>query len=78
MCVCACVRVLQEWRGAGVAVPVFGLRSEAGMGVGEFLDLAPTVDLCAKAKLKVRDGGRCRAEPCYDPSNQAMIRQTML
>ena len=28
------------WRGAGVAIPVFSLRSERGYGVGEFLDLA--------------------------------------
>ncbi|HTA30231.1 MAG TPA: 4-alpha-glucanotransferase [Candidatus Cybelea sp.] len=27
------------WRGAGVAVPVFSLRSERSFGVGEFLDL---------------------------------------
>lgn len=28
-----------QWRGSGVAVPVFSLRSEKGVGVGEFLDL---------------------------------------
>lgn len=29
----------KKWRGSGVAVPVFSLRSENGLGVGEFLDL---------------------------------------
>ncbi|MBN1506261.1 MAG: 4-alpha-glucanotransferase [Sedimentisphaerales bacterium] len=31
----------QPWRGAGVAIPVFSLRSERGYGIGEFADLAP-------------------------------------
>lgn len=29
----------EKWKGSGVAVPVFSLRSEKGLGVGEFLDL---------------------------------------
>lgn len=32
------------WRGAGVAIPVFSLRSENSFGVGEFLDLEPFAD----------------------------------
>ncbi|KAH9675167.1 4-alpha-glucanotransferase DPE2 [Citrus sinensis] len=32
------------WRGAGVAVPIFSVRSEADLGVGEFLDLKLLVD----------------------------------
>ena len=32
------------WRGAGVAIPVFSLRSEDDFGVGEFLDLMKMVD----------------------------------
>ncbi|NND85230.1 MAG: 4-alpha-glucanotransferase, partial [Acidimicrobiia bacterium] len=32
---------LPPWRGTGVAVPVFSLRTAASMGVGEFADLAP-------------------------------------
>ncbi len=32
------------WRGAGVAVPVFSLRSRSGFGVGEFNDLKLFVD----------------------------------
>ena len=29
------------WKGAGVAIPVFSLRSEQGYGIGEFADLEP-------------------------------------
>ena len=39
------------WRGAGVAAPVFSLRTHNSVGVGEFLDLIPLVDLadrCAR------------------------------
>ncbi|CAA0827511.1 4-alpha-glucanotransferase DPE2 [Striga hermonthica] len=32
------------WRGAGVAIPMFSVRSDADMGVGEFLDLKLLVD----------------------------------
>jgi len=32
------------WRGAGVAIPVFSLRSEDGFGIGEFLDIKKLVD----------------------------------
>ena len=32
------------WRGAGVAIPVFSLRSEESFGVGEFLDLTKLAD----------------------------------
>jgi 4-alpha-glucanotransferase len=33
-----------EWRGAGIALPVFSIRSEKGLGVGEFLDLKGLAD----------------------------------
>ncbi len=33
-----------RWKGAGTAVPVFSLRSEADFGVGDFYDLIPLVD----------------------------------
>lgn len=36
------------WRGAGVAIPVFSLRSEDDFGVGEFYDLKLLVDWAAK------------------------------
>jgi 4-alpha-glucanotransferase len=35
-----------KWRGAGIAVPVFSLRSKSSCGVGEFKDLSRMVDLC--------------------------------
>ncbi len=35
---------LEAWRGAGVAIPLFSLRSENSMGVGEFEDLKKMVD----------------------------------
>jgi 4-alpha-glucanotransferase len=44
---------LVPWRGAGVAVPIFSLRSERGFGVGEFLDLKPLADWGKEAGLKL-------------------------
>jgi 4-alpha-glucanotransferase len=41
------------WRGAGVAVPVFGLRGEQGFGVGEFTDLKLLADWCEQTGLKL-------------------------
>lgn len=32
------------WKGAGIAIPVFSLRSEQGMGTGEFTDIKKLVD----------------------------------
>ncbi|PKU64882.1 4-alpha-glucanotransferase DPE2 [Dendrobium catenatum] len=32
------------WRGAGIAIPMFSVRSNDDLGVGEFLDLKPLVD----------------------------------
>ena len=34
-------------------MPVFSLRSKKSLGVGEFLDLKPLVDLCNKTGLKL-------------------------
>jgi 4-alpha-glucanotransferase len=42
-----------RWRGAGVAVPVFSLRSENSFGIGEFLDLKPLADWAKTAGLKL-------------------------
>mmetsp|Transcript_16243 Transcript_16243/g.26791 ORF Transcript_16243/g.26791 Transcript_16243/m.26791 type:complete len:957 (-) Transcript_16243:249-3119(-) len=42
-----------DWRGAGVAIPVFSLRSQKGLGVGEFLDLKLLADWASKAGLKL-------------------------
>jgi 4-alpha-glucanotransferase len=41
------------WRGAGVAVPIFSLRSETGLGVGEFNDLKLLVDWAVQTGLSV-------------------------
>ncbi len=41
------------WRGAGVAMPVFSLRSERSFGVGEFLDLPLLGDWARRAGLKL-------------------------
>ncbi len=41
------------WKGAGVAIPVFSLRSENSFGVGEFLDLKPLADWGKAAGLKL-------------------------
>lgn len=41
------------WKAAGVAVPVFSLRTKQSLGVGEFLDLMPLVDWAANTGLKV-------------------------
>ena len=42
-----------SWRGAGVAMPVFSLRSEKSFGVGEFLDLPLLADWARRAGLKL-------------------------
>ena len=41
------------YRGAGVAIPVFSLRSENSLGVGEFADLKPLADWAAQTGLKL-------------------------
>jgi 4-alpha-glucanotransferase len=43
----------EPWRGAGVAIPVFSLRSAKSFGVGEFLDLPLLADWARRAGLKV-------------------------
>ena len=42
---------MSPWRGAGLAVPVFSLRSTEGIGVGEFLDIKLLVDFSIKCGL---------------------------
>lgn len=41
------------WKGAGVAIPVFSLRTEKSFGVGEFMDLKVLVDWAIKAGMKL-------------------------
>lgn len=42
-----------NWKGAGVAIPVFSLRSKEGYGVGEFYDLIPFIDWAVATGQKV-------------------------
>eukprot|EP01105_Mastigella_eilhardi_P007991 TRINITY_DN1975_c1_g1_i1.p1 TRINITY_DN1975_c1_g1~~TRINITY_DN1975_c1_g1_i1.p1 ORF type:complete len:957 (-),score=278.96 TRINITY_DN1975_c1_g1_i1:62-2878(-) len=42
-----------EWKGAGVALPVFSLRSDNDAGVGEFLDLLPFIDWASANRLSL-------------------------
>lgn len=46
-------RTIEPWRGAGVSIPVFSLRSEKSFGVGEFLDLPLLADWACRAGLKL-------------------------
>ncbi len=41
------------WKGAGVAIPVFSLRSESSGGIGEFTDLKLLADWAAETGLKL-------------------------
>ena len=41
------------WRGAGVAIPVFSLKTNNSFGVGEFADIKSLVDWSCKAGLKL-------------------------
>ena len=42
-----------EWRGAGVAVPIFSLRSEHSWGVGDFGDLRRLIDWAVRTHQRV-------------------------
>ena len=44
---------LTSWRGAGVALPVFSLRTEKSFGVGEFSDLPLLADWARRVGLKL-------------------------
>ena len=44
---------LLPWKGAGVAVPIFSLRSEGSFGVGDFGDLKLMIDWAAKTRQKM-------------------------
>ena len=41
------------WRGAGVAIPLFSLRSKESFGIGEFTDIKILVDWAKKTGLKL-------------------------
>jgi 4-alpha-glucanotransferase len=42
-----------SWRGTGIAIPVFSLRSDHGYGVGEFGDIRLLVDWAVKTGLRM-------------------------
>ena len=44
------INTLTPWRGAGTAIPVFALRSNDDMGVGDFHDLLRMIDWAAATK----------------------------
>ena len=44
---------LHNWRGAGVAIPVFSIRTKEGTGVGEFTDIKVLVDWALKTGMKL-------------------------
>ncbi len=44
---------VKPWRGAGVAIPVFSLRSEKSFGTGEFTDIHLLVDWAKSVGLKM-------------------------
>lgn len=45
--------ITQHWKGAGLAIPVFSLRSKKGFGTGEFTDLKLLVDWARKTGLRM-------------------------
>ncbi|MEP6617558.1 MAG: 4-alpha-glucanotransferase [Ginsengibacter sp.] len=47
------LQVDRKWKGAGIAVPVFSLRTKNGSGVGEFKDLKLLSDWAAATGLKL-------------------------
>lgn len=46
-------RTQPKWKGAGVAIPVFSLRTEHDFGIGEFLDLKEMADWAAMTGQKM-------------------------
>jgi 4-alpha-glucanotransferase len=42
-----------NWKGAGVAIPVFSLRTENSLGIGEFNDLKKMIDWAQKTGLRM-------------------------
>lgn len=47
------IRTIPSWKGAGVAIPVFSLRSESGFGIGEFDDLKKMVDWAKRTGQRI-------------------------
>ena len=47
------INMMAPWKGAGVAIPVFSIRSEEDFGVGDFYDLKKMVDWAALTGQKI-------------------------
>ncbi len=47
------IREFNGWKGSGVAIPIFSLRSKSSFGVGEFNDLKLLIDWSAKTNTKL-------------------------
>ncbi len=47
------LRTIPSWKGAGVAIPVFSLRSKKGFGIGEFEDLKLMIDWAKKTGQQI-------------------------
>jgi len=47
------LRTIPSWRAAGVAIPVFSLRTETDFGIGEFLDLKLMIDWARRTNQKI-------------------------
>lgn len=47
------IRIIDSWKGAGVAIPVFSLRSQEGFGIGEFNDLYKIIDWAKLTDLRI-------------------------
>lgn len=55
----------EKWKGAGVVIPIFSLRSERGCGVGDFGDLRKMVDWAVATGMRV-----IQVLPIYDTTLQ--------
>jgi 4-alpha-glucanotransferase len=44
---------VNSWKGAGVAIPVFSLRSQTSLGIGEFTDIKLLADWASEVGLKI-------------------------
>ena len=53
VCTDEAFRYPENWKGAGVAIPVFSLRTERGFGVGEFKDIETLADWSAQVGLRM-------------------------
>lgn len=42
-----------QWRGSGLAMPVFSMRTQASIGCGEFQDIKAMVDFVAATGMRV-------------------------